>query len=65
VDELISIEEAAKRLGGISKATVNAWLTQGRMQRVKVGRRTMLRATELTKVIEEGGKSAGPKRGAH
>jgi excisionase family DNA binding protein len=65
VDELISIEEAARRLGGISKATINAWLTQGRLQRVKVGRRTMLRASELTKVVEEGGKSVGPKRRIH
>ena len=63
MDELISITEAARRLGGISKATISAWLSQGRLRRIKVGRRTMLRAAELGNIIQEGGKSPAPKRG--
>jgi excisionase family DNA binding protein len=55
-DALLSIGEAARRLGGISKWTVHAWLSQGRLQRTKVGSRTMIRESELQRVIEDGGK---------
>jgi excisionase family DNA binding protein len=57
MEALISVEEAARRLGGISKWTVHAWLSQGRLQRTKVGSRTMIRESELARVIEDGGKS--------
>jgi excisionase family DNA binding protein len=63
LEALLSIEEAAKLLGGISKWTVYAWLSQGRLQRTKVGGRTMIRESELAKVIQDGGKSAAPRRG--
>lgn len=62
MDQLLSIQEAAKRLGGISKWTVHAWLSKGRLQRTKVGGRTMIRESELAKIIEDGGKSACPRR---
>ena len=62
MESLISVEEAAKRLGGISKWTIHAWLSQGRIQRTKVGGRTMIRESELAKVIEDGGKSPSPRR---
>jgi len=62
MDNLVSVEEAAKRLGGISKWTVHAWLSQGRLQRTKVGGRTMIRESELQKVIEDGGKSRSPQK---
>jgi excisionase family DNA binding protein len=61
LDNLLSVEEAARRLGGISKWTLHAWLSKGRLQRTKVGSRTMIRESELQKVIEDGGKS--PARG--
>ena len=57
MEQLLSVEEVARRLGGISKWTVHAWLSQGRLQRTKVGGRTMVRESELEKVIKEGGKS--------
>ncbi len=59
-DVLLSVSEVARRLGGISKWTVHAWLSQGKLQRTKVGGRTMIRESELQKVIEEGGKSGSP-----
>ena len=59
---LLSVEEAAKRLGGISKWTVHAWLSQGKMQRTKVGSRTMIRESELKRMIDDGGVSPAPKR---
>jgi excisionase family DNA binding protein len=62
MDDLISVAEAAKRLGGISKWTVHAWLSQGRLQRTKVGGRTMIRESELNRVMNEGGKSRVPNR---
>ena len=55
-DELLSVPEVAKRLGGLSPQTVHQWLSQGRMRRCKVGSRTMVRASELRKVIRDGGK---------
>jgi excisionase family DNA binding protein len=61
-DPLLSVDEAARRLGGISKWTVHAWLSQGRLQRTKVGGRTMIRESELEKVIEHGGKSPSSRR---
>ena len=63
-DVLFSVDEAAKRLGGISKYTVHAWLSQGKLQRTKVGGRTMIRESELARVIHEGGKSPAPNRGS-
>jgi excisionase family DNA binding protein len=61
-DELLSIPEVARRLGGLSKQTVYQWCTQGRLQRCKVGSRTMIRASELRKVIRDGAKCAGRGR---
>ena len=62
MEQLLSVEEADRRLGGISRWTVHAWLSQGRLQRTKVGGRTMSRESELLKVIEDGGKSPAPRR---
>jgi len=60
MENLLSVEEAAKRLGGLSKWTVHSWLSQGKLQRTKVGGRTMIRESELQKVIVDGGKSQAP-----
>jgi excisionase family DNA binding protein len=54
MEKLMSVEDAAIYLGGISKATVYAWFTQGRLRRTKVGRRTMVRESELSRVICDG-----------
>ena len=50
-DLLLAIEGAAKRLGGVSRWTIAAWLSSGKLRRTKVGRRTMIRESELQKVI--------------
>ncbi len=60
LERLLSVEEAARALGGISKWTVHAWLSQGKLRRTKVGGRTMIRESELAKVIRDGGKSPSP-----
>lgn len=53
MESLFSVEEAARRLGGISKWTVHAWLSQGKLRRTKVGGRTMIRESELARVIRD------------
>jgi excisionase family DNA binding protein len=58
LDALLSIDEAAKKLGGLSKYTIQAWLSQGKLQRTKVGSRTMIRESELERIAEDGGKSS-------
>lgn len=57
MDALVSIDEAARRLGGLSKYTIQAWLSQGKLKRTKVGSRTMIRESELERIAEDGGKS--------
>jgi excisionase family DNA binding protein len=57
MDTLLSVDEAARRLGGLSKYTIHAWLSSGKLRRTKVGSRTMIRESELERVIEDGGKS--------
>ena len=57
IDALLSVDETARRLGGLSKYTIHAWLSSGKLRRTKVGSRTMIRESELLRVIEDGGKS--------
>ena len=52
-DKLYSVPAAAKWLGDISPWTVHAWLSQGKLRRTKVGRRTMIRESESRHVIED------------
>jgi len=59
-DTLLSVEEAARRLGGISKWTVHAWLSQGKLRRTKVGGRTMIRESELARVVRDEVASTAP-----
>ncbi len=59
-DKLYSVSDAAEYLGGISPWTIHTWLAKGKLQRTKVGSRTMIRESELQKVIQDGGKSPQP-----
>lgn len=51
-ERLHSVESAAALLGGISPSTVRDWLWRKRLTRIKVGRRTMVRETELLAMIK-------------
>lgn len=62
LERLLSVDDAAKALGGISKWTVHAWLSQGKLRRTKIGSRTMIRASELGRIIKDGAKSPCPAR---
>lgn len=63
-DRLYSVKSACEFYGGdISPWTIYAWLSQGKIQRTKVGSRTFIRESELVKMIHEGGKSpAAPRK---
>ena len=60
-DPLFSVDEAAKYLGGLSPYTVHAWLSKGRLMRSKVGSRTMIRKSELDRLIRDGAKTIRPR----
>jgi len=62
MEKLYSVESAAQQLGGVSKYTIHAWLSSGKLRRTKVGSRTMIRESELQRVIEDGGKSPSARR---
>ena len=63
MENLLSIEEAARKLGGLSKYTIHAWLSSGKLQRTKVGSRTMIRESALESVLVDGGKSERVRKG--
>ncbi len=44
---LLSVEQAAERLGGLSRWTVYSWLSQGRLRKTKVGSRVMIAERDL------------------
>lgn len=55
---LMSIKAAAEFLGGLSESTIRNWLSQGKLTRVKVGSRTMVREEELLNLIRPAKPSA-------
>jgi excisionase family DNA binding protein len=63
VENLFSVVDAAKRLGGISPYTLRHWLSQGKLRFTKIGGRTMIRESDLQTMIRDGSqrKSARPK----
>jgi excisionase family DNA binding protein len=44
---LLSVEQAAQRLGGVSRWSIYAWLSQGRLRKTKVGSRVMIGESDL------------------
>jgi len=61
-DKLYSIRGSSDFLGGVSPHTIAAWLSSGKLMRTKVGSRTMIRESELLKVMDDGGKSPVVRR---
>ncbi|MHB1674728.1 MAG: helix-turn-helix domain-containing protein [Acidobacteriaceae bacterium] len=52
LSEILSVEEAARRLGGVSKWTIYAWLSQGRLKKTKIGSRVMISETSLREFVD-------------
>jgi excisionase family DNA binding protein len=53
LDRLFSVKETARRLGGVSPWTVRAWITQGRLEKTKVGARTMVSARAIRDFLDQ------------
>jgi excisionase family DNA binding protein len=51
---LVSVKEAAKRLGGLSPWTIYSWMGKGKLRRTKIGSRAMVRLSELRRLMDEG-----------
>ncbi|MDW5266926.1 MULTISPECIES: helix-turn-helix domain-containing protein [Acidobacteriaceae] len=60
MDNLYSINAAAEKLGGVSPGTIKLWLSQGKLKRTKIGRRTMISENELRRFRNAGGSAALP-----
>jgi excisionase family DNA binding protein len=60
--ELLSIEEAAQRLG-LRPITIRQWSAARRIGRVKLGRRVLIPASEVDRLIESNLTPALPERG--
>lgn len=48
---LMTVDEASLRLR-ISKNTLNNWLSQRKLKRCKIGRKTFIRRTEVEAIIQ-------------
>ena len=47
---LMTVQEASERLR-LTKNTLNNWLSQGRIKRVKIGRRTFVARQEVEDIL--------------
>ena len=51
-DKLHSVKNAAEFLGGISESSIRVMLWKGVLHRIKIGRRTFIRESELLTLIK-------------
>ena len=58
---LMTVIEAAKCLR-LSRHTINNWMSQGRLHRVKLGGRTFLEREEVVRMLEQARNNSGVKR---
>jgi Helix-turn-helix domain len=52
-DPVYPVREACVMLGGISPWTLASWFSRGIARRTKVGRRTMVRRSEIMRLIKD------------
>ena len=64
LEPLYSVEEAARKLGGVSKFTIYAWMARGVLDRQRVGGRVMVRESSLLKLLERGDSQESARRKA-
>ena len=53
MENLYSVQAAAQKLGGLSKWTIYAYLSSGKLKRTKVGSGTMIRESELLALVHD------------
>lgn len=49
---LLNVDEAAKRLGGVSRWSIYSWMSTGRLKKTKVGRRVMIAENDLQDFVD-------------
>jgi excisionase family DNA binding protein len=49
---LLSVEEAALKLGGVSRWTIYSWMSKGRLRKTKVGSRVMVAEADLQSFLD-------------
>lgn len=54
MEPLFSIPKTAKLLGELSHWTIRLWISQGKLDSVKLGSRRMVPESEIRRIIEEG-----------
>ena len=54
MDTLYSIKAAAVKLGGVSVSAIKAWISQGKLEKTKIGHRTMISESELQRFRDAG-----------
>jgi hypothetical protein len=52
-DPLVSVRDSARLLGGLNPGTVRAWLREGKLKPTRVGRRVMIRSSQLASVVHD------------
>jgi len=62
LETLYSVTDAARKLGGVSKFTIYAWMSRGLLERTRVGGRVMVRESSLLKLLEQGNKQDTARR---
>ena len=60
VDELLTVEEAAVRLG-LAQVTIRSWILRRRIGFVKLGRSIRIPADELSRLVSAGFIPAAPR----
>jgi excisionase family DNA binding protein len=53
MEELYSVKETARRLGGVTEWAVYAWFSQGKLRRTKVGSRSMVKKSDLEAFVAQ------------
>lgn len=61
LERMYSVPEAAEALR-VSRWTISSWFSRGILTRTKCGSRTLVRESELLKLLSDGGKSVGRPR---
>ena len=62
LETLYSVKEAAKKLGGVSRFTIYAWMSRGVLERTRVGGRVMVRESSLLKLLQQGSERQSNRR---
>ncbi|OLB42782.1 MAG: hypothetical protein AUG51_20895 [Acidobacteria bacterium 13_1_20CM_3_53_8] len=59
--ELLTLEEAGRRLGGVSKYTVRKWIDDGELEGILIGSRWRVTATAVASYLANRTKPANIK----